>query len=104
MNGAKYSDMKTCSRALRASDWDKGSPSNRTTTLSRKPRHTGVASGQVSEYSLVAQPEPGLKPDLTSLARPENSCAATLPIQPDSLRGSTENNGRNSPNTGVPSL
>ena len=32
---------------------------------------------------LVAQPEPGLEPDGTSLERPENSCAATLPIQPD---------------------
>jgi hypothetical protein len=26
--------MKTCSRALRTTDWGKGSPSNRTTTLS----------------------------------------------------------------------
>jgi hypothetical protein len=28
----------------------------------------------------VAQPEPGLEPDLTSLERPENSCAGTLSI------------------------
>ncbi|XP_052377383.1 butyrophilin-like protein 2 isoform X5 [Oncorhynchus keta] len=40
----------------------------------------GAAFGQVSE---VAQPEPGLKPDSTSLQGPENSCATTLPIQPD---------------------
>ncbi|XP_014043689.2 butyrophilin subfamily 1 member A1-like isoform X1 [Salmo salar] len=40
----------------------------------------GAAWGRVSE---VAQPEPGLEPDQTSLERPENSCAATLPIQPD---------------------
>ena len=30
--------MKTCSRALRTSDWGEGSPSNRTTTLSTQPR------------------------------------------------------------------
>uniref|UniRef100_A0AAZ3SEK2 Tc1-like transposase DDE domain-containing protein n=1 Tax=Oncorhynchus tshawytscha TaxID=74940 RepID=A0AAZ3SEK2_ONCTS len=30
--------MKTCSRALRTSDWGKGSPSNRTTTLTTQPR------------------------------------------------------------------
>jgi hypothetical protein len=28
-------------------------------------------------------PEPGLEPDPTSLERPENTCAATLPIQHD---------------------
>ena len=28
-------------------------------------------------------PEPGLEPDLTSLERPENSCAATILIQLD---------------------
>jgi hypothetical protein len=31
----------------------------------------------------VAQPEPALEPDRTSLERPENSCTATLPIHPD---------------------
>uniref|UniRef100_A0AAZ3SV72 Ig-like domain-containing protein n=1 Tax=Oncorhynchus tshawytscha TaxID=74940 RepID=A0AAZ3SV72_ONCTS len=41
---------------------------------------SGAALGQVSE---VAQPEPGLEPDSTSLQGPENSCATTLPIQPD---------------------
>ena len=40
----------------------------------------GAALGHVSE---VAQPEPGLEPDSTSLQGPENSCATTLPIQPD---------------------
>jgi hypothetical protein len=41
MIGAKYRDrflMKTCSRALRTSDWGEGSPSNRTTTQSIQPR------------------------------------------------------------------
>uniref|UniRef100_A0A8C7CWG2 ATP-dependent RNA helicase n=1 Tax=Oncorhynchus kisutch TaxID=8019 RepID=A0A8C7CWG2_ONCKI len=32
----------------------------------------------------VALGQPGLEPDQTSLERPENSCAAMLPIQPDS--------------------
>ena len=31
----------------------------------------------------VAQSEPGLEPDQTSLERPENSCAVALLIQPD---------------------
>ena len=44
----------------------------------------GVASGQVYECPWVAQAEPGLQPDRTSLERPKTSCAATLPIQPDS--------------------
>ena len=45
--------------------------------------NTGVASGQVSECPCVAQAEPGLEADQTSLERPENRCAATFPIQPD---------------------
>ena len=45
--------------------------------------NTGMASGQVSECSRVAQSEPGLEPYLTSLERIENRCTATLLIQPD---------------------
>ena len=94
MNGAKYRErslMKTCSRALRTSDLGEGSPFNRTTTLRIKPRRhrSGLARAR-------------LEPDQTSLERSENSCAVTLPIQ--SGRGSAEKNGRNSPNTGVPSF
>ena len=41
------------------------------------PKHTakilGVASGQLSECPRVAQPEPGIKTDRTSLDRPDNS-------------------------------
>jgi hypothetical protein len=42
-----------------------------------------VALEQVSECPWVAQSEPGLESDRTSQESPENSCAATLPIQPD---------------------
>jgi hypothetical protein len=35
------------------------------------------------ECPWVAQTEPVLEPNRTSLERPENSCAATLLIQPD---------------------
>jgi hypothetical protein len=31
----------------------------------------------------MAQPKPRHEPILTALERPDNSCAATLPIQPD---------------------
>ena len=88
--------MKTCSRALRTSDWGEGSPSNRTTTLSTqtRQRRSGFGTSLLqwsfsgllqwpTEYPSVAQPEPGLELDRTSLWRTENSCAATLPIQPD---------------------
>ena len=59
--------MKTCSRALRTSDWGR--------RFTFQQDNAGVASGQVYECPWVAQPEPWLEP--------ENSCAATLPIQPD---------------------
>jgi hypothetical protein len=49
-------------------------------------------------------PETGLEPNRTSRERPENSCVAILSIQPESLKGSAEKNGRNSTNTSVPSL
>jgi hypothetical protein len=35
----------------------------------------------------VAQPEPGLEPDQTSLERPENSCAAKFPSNQTELEG-----------------
>ena len=53
--------MKTCSRVLRTSDWCKGSPFNRTTTLSTQPRQ------RKSDF--------GIWPCLLEI--PENSCAAT---------------------------
>jgi hypothetical protein len=39
MNGAKYSEIReNLLQTLGTSDWDEGSPSNRTTTLSTQPR------------------------------------------------------------------
>ena len=53
----------------------------------------------------VAQPEPELDPNQTSLVRPENSSAATLPIQPDRAWEVLQRSmGTNSPNTDAPSL
>ena len=75
--------MKTCSRLLRTSDWGKGSPSNRTTILSTQPRQCRSDFRKSLWMSLSGQPEPRLEPDRISLERPENSCAATLPIQSD---------------------
>ena len=68
------------------------------------PKHIAKTTQEWLRDKSLNIPEPGLEPNQTSLERPENSCAATLPIQPDSLRGSAEKNGRNSPNTDVPSL
>jgi hypothetical protein len=59
-----------------------GSPSNRTTTLSTQPRQRTSGLG-TSLCLWLAQPEPWLEPDQTSLERPGNSCAVTLLIQPD---------------------
>jgi hypothetical protein len=56
--------------------------------ISTQPRHCMGGFRTSLWMSLSGQPEPGLEPDWTSLERPENSCAATLPIQPDrALRG-----------------
>jgi hypothetical protein len=75
--------MKTYSRALRTSDWRDGSPSNRTTTLSTQPRQCRSGFRTSLWMPLSGPARAGLEHDLTSLERPENSCAATLPIQPD---------------------
>ena len=44
--------MKICSRALRTSDWDEGSPSNRTLTLSAQPRQHRSSFGTSHWMSL----------------------------------------------------
>ena len=71
---------KTCSRELRLRrrftfqhDYD----------LKHTAKPTQEWLWDKSECPWVAQPETGLEPDRTSLERPENSCGATLPFQPD---------------------
>jgi hypothetical protein len=68
MNGAKYREILDENLLQSAQD---------------SQDNVGLALGHVSECPSVAQPEPGLGPDRTSLERPENCCAAMLPIQPD---------------------
>ena len=55
--------MKTCSRALRTSDWG-GLLSNRTTTLSTQPRQRGIYFG---EKSLNVIEWPSQNPDLNRI-------------------------------------
>ena len=48
------------------------------------PKHTAKTTQEwLWNKSLNVLEWPRREPDLTSLERPENSCAATLPIQPD---------------------
>ena len=56
--------------------------------------HSSTFSHFSSECPWVAQPEPGLEPDRTSLERLENSCAATLPIQPHRAWGELQRMGQ----------
>jgi hypothetical protein len=44
MNGVKFGEILD-ENLLRTSDWGKGSPSNRTTTLSTKPRQSRSGFG-----------------------------------------------------------
>ena len=97
--------MKTCSRALRTSDWGEASPSSRTTTLSTHPRQRRSSIGKSLWMSLSG-------PARAWTWTWSNICGKTWKYlcsdapHPTwlSLRGSAEKNGRNSPNTGVPSL
>jgi hypothetical protein len=52
------------------------------------PKHTAKTMQEwLWGKSLNVLEWPGLEPDVTSLERPENSCAAMLLIQPDRARG-----------------
>jgi hypothetical protein len=70
---------KHCSRALKVSDWGEGSPSNRTMTLSTKPRQHRSGLGTNLWMSLSG---PDRAWTWTSLERPGNGYTAMLPIQP----------------------
>ena len=86
MNGAKYREILDENLLQSAQDLRQGQ--RFTFQQDNDPKHTAKKMqewllGQVSECPSVTQLEPGLQPDRTSLERPENSCAATLPSQPD---------------------
>jgi hypothetical protein len=80
MKRAKYREVldENLLRELRTSDWGEGSPSNRTMTLSTE----WLRDKSLNVLEWPSQ-RSGLEPVQTSLERPENRCAATLPIQPD---------------------
>ena len=58
-------------------DCDEDSPFNMTMTQSIHPKQVG----KVSDCPWVAQPKPILKPNRTSVGRPENCSSQTLPIK-----------------------
>ena len=62
MNGAKYREMKTCSRVLRMSDWSKDSPSNRTTALRTQLRQCRSCFGTSLNVLEWPSQSPNLNP------------------------------------------
>uniref|UniRef100_A0AAZ3S626 Transposase n=2 Tax=Oncorhynchus tshawytscha TaxID=74940 RepID=A0AAZ3S626_ONCTS len=83
MNGAKYREI--LDENLLQSSQDLRLGRRFTFQQDNDPTHTAKTTQKwlwVKSLN-VDQPEPGLEPDRTSLERPESSCAATLPIQPD---------------------
>ena len=85
MNGTKYREF--LDENLLQSAQDLGPVRRFTLQQDNDAKHTAKPMQewlrQVSECPWVAQPETGLESNQTSLERPENSCAATLPIHPD---------------------
>ena len=105
MNGVKDRTlMKTCSRALRTSDWGEGSPSNRTTTLSTQPRQRRSHFGTSLNVFVWPSQSPDLNPIEYFWRDLKIAVQQRSPSNLTELEGSTEKNGRNSSNTGVPSL
>uniref|UniRef100_A0AAZ3Q806 Uncharacterized protein n=1 Tax=Oncorhynchus tshawytscha TaxID=74940 RepID=A0AAZ3Q806_ONCTS len=75
MNGCKYREILDENLLQRAQDLRQDND----------PKHTAkTAQEWLRDKSLkVLELEPRLEPNRISLERPENSCAAMLPIQPD---------------------
>ena len=85
MNGAKYREILDENLLQSAQDLRLGQ--RFAFQQDNDPKHTATTTQEwlwdKSMNVLVAKPEPGLDSNRTSLERPENSCAAMLPIQPD---------------------
>ena len=75
--------MKTCNRVLRTSAWGKGSPSNRTTTLSTQPRQhrSGFGTSLWTSLSGPARAQTSTQSNISGDTW--KSCAVTLLVQPD---------------------
>uniref|UniRef100_A0AAZ3Q9P1 Tc1-like transposase DDE domain-containing protein n=1 Tax=Oncorhynchus tshawytscha TaxID=74940 RepID=A0AAZ3Q9P1_ONCTS len=107
MNGAKYREI--LGENLLQSVQDLRLGQRFTFQQDNDPKHIAKTMQEwLRDKSLNGWATQGQSPNLhliENLWRDlENMCVATLPIQPDSLRGSAEKIRRNSPNTGVPSL
>uniref|UniRef100_A0AAZ3S2G1 Transposase n=1 Tax=Oncorhynchus tshawytscha TaxID=74940 RepID=A0AAZ3S2G1_ONCTS len=96
MNGAKYREILDENLLKNAQDLRLGR--RFTFQQDNDPKHTAKKQEWLRDKSLnVAQPEPGLDPDRTSLEKLENSCAATLPIHPDRAREDLQRNLEETP-------
>jgi hypothetical protein len=83
MNGA--TDREILDENLLQSTQDLRLGQRFTFQMDNNPKHKAKTTQEWlrSQCPRMAQPVPGLEHDRTSLERPENSCAATLPIPPD---------------------
>jgi hypothetical protein len=97
--------MKTWSRALRTSDCNEGSPSNRITTLSSQPRkcRSGFGTSLWMSLSCPARDRTWTQSNISGETW-KYLCSDSPRPTWQTWRGSAGKNGRNSPNTDVLSL
>ena len=82
MNGAKYREI--LDENLLQSTQDLMLGRRFTFPQDNDHKHTAKTTQEwLRDKSMNVLEWPGLEPDQTSLETPDNSCAATLPIQPD---------------------